>query len=97
MISPENLGLPTIKAETILGGKTVEDSAKIFESILKGKGSKEQNAVVLANAAAALVTADQNMDFESALAKAEDALLGGKALRVFHALVNPKTSVSFSN
>lgn len=97
MISPENLGLPTIKSEKILGGKTVEDSAKIFESILKGGGSNEQNAVVLANAAAALVTADQNLDFETALQKAEDSLLGGKALRVFHALVNPKISVSFSN
>jgi anthranilate phosphoribosyltransferase len=97
LISPESLGLATIRSETINGGKTVEDSAKIFESILKGKGTKEQNDVVLANAAAALITAEQNMGFESALAKAEESLLSGQALRVFHALVNPKTSVSFSN
>jgi anthranilate phosphoribosyltransferase len=97
LLSPENLGLSTISSEAIAGGNTVEESARIFESILKGKGTAEQNAVVLANAAAALVTADQNMDFESALAKAEKSLLSGDALRTFLALVNPKTSVSFSN
>jgi len=97
LLSPESLGLATINSETITGGKTVEASAGIFEAILKGKGTAEQNAVVLANAAAALVTADQNMDFEAAVAKAEKSLLSGEALRTFLALVNPKTSVSFSN
>jgi anthranilate phosphoribosyltransferase len=97
LLSPESLGLATINSETITGGKTVEASARIFEAILKGKGTAEQNAVVLANAAAALVTADQNMDFEAAVAKAEKSLLSGEALRTFLALVNPKTSVSFSN
>ncbi|MFD2203396.1 anthranilate phosphoribosyltransferase [Shivajiella indica] len=97
LISPESLGLTQISPEKILGGKTVEDSAKIFESILKGEGTKEQNAVVIANAAAALVTSDQNIDFETAISKAEESLLGGEALRVFQALVNPKTFVSFSN
>ncbi len=97
LLSPESIGLPKITPESILGGDTVEESARIFDSILKGKGTNSQNAVVLANAAAALVTADLELGFESALEKAKDSLYGGNALKVFNALVNPKTTVSFSN
>ncbi|NVJ86341.1 MAG: anthranilate phosphoribosyltransferase [Algoriphagus sp.] len=96
LYKPEQIGLSTLKASEIKGGATVEESAKIFESILKGKGTKAQNQVVLANSAAALVTADPSLSFENAVAKAEEVLLGGKALDVFNGLVNPKTSVSFN-
>jgi anthranilate phosphoribosyltransferase len=97
LYSPAGIGLEKISADSIRGGDTVQESAEIFDAILKGKGTPSQNAVVLANAAAALVTADPSLDFESALSKAEDSLLSGKALQVFTALVNPKTSISFSN
>jgi len=97
LFSPEAIGLPRIDAQSITGGETVEASAKIFEQILKGQGSKSQNAVVIANAAAALRTADKHLSFEAAIAKAETALLSGKALAVFKALINPQTKVSFAN
>jgi anthranilate phosphoribosyltransferase len=97
LLSPESIGLPKISPDSILGGETVEESARIFDNILKGKGTVPQNSVVLANAAAALVTADPELGFESALEKAKDSLYGGNALKVFNALVNPKTTVSFSN
>jgi anthranilate phosphoribosyltransferase len=97
LYSPESIGLPIIKAESITGGATVEASARIFEQILMGQGSKEQNAVVLANAAAALTTADKNLTFEQALEKAAVSLNSGKALAVFKALVNPKTKISIAN
>ena len=96
VLNPENIGLKTLKADSILGGATVEESAKIFENILKGKGTKSQNAVVLANSAAALVTAEEGLSFIDAVAKAEEVLLSGKALEVFEGLVNPKTSVSLA-
>ncbi|MCS5491662.1 anthranilate phosphoribosyltransferase [Algoriphagus limi] len=96
LYKPEQIGLATLKASEIKGGETIEESAKIFESILKGKGTKAQNQVVLANSAAALVTADPSLSFQEAVAKVEEVLLGGKALDVFNRLVNPKTSVSFN-
>lgn len=96
VLNPENIGLKTLKADSILGGTTIEESAKIFENILKGKGTKSQNAVVLANSAAALVTAEEGLSFVDAVAKAEEVLLSGKALEVFEGLVNPKTSVSLA-
>ena len=97
LYSPSSIGLEKIAATSIVGGDTVEDSARIFDSILNGKGTASQNAVVLANAAAALTTAMPKLGFENALAKAEDSLHSGKALKVFKTLVNPKTSISFAN
>ncbi|RAI90171.1 anthranilate phosphoribosyltransferase [Algoriphagus yeomjeoni] len=96
VLNPENIGLPRLNADSIKGGDTIQESAKIFESILKGQGTKSQNAVVLANSAAALVTAQEGLSFPDAVAKAEEVLLSGKALSVFEGLVNPKTSVSLA-
>ncbi|EAZ80668.1 anthranilate phosphoribosyltransferase [Algoriphagus machipongonensis] len=96
VLNPKDLGLQKLDATSIEGGKTIEESAKIFESILKGKGTKSQNSVVLANSAAALVTAQEGLSFPDAVAKAEEVLLSGKALDVFEGLVNPKTTVSLA-
>jgi anthranilate phosphoribosyltransferase len=96
LLSPENIGLQKLDAQSIAGGETIEDSAKIFENILKGKGTKSQNSVVIANSAAALVTARPNLDFPEAVFIAEESLLSGRALNVFNGLVNPKTTISFA-
>ncbi|PZX48865.1 anthranilate phosphoribosyltransferase [Algoriphagus chordae] len=96
VLKPENLGLQKLTAKSIKGGDTIQESARIFENILKGKGTKSQNSVVLANSAAALVTAQEGLSFPDAVAKAEEVLLSGKALAVFEGLVNPKTSISLA-
>lgn len=96
IISPSSLGISPLEAYSISGGTTVQESAKIFENILKGKGTDAQNAVVIANSAAALQTADQRLTFAEALEKAGDALKSGKALKVFKAFLTPRTSVSLS-
>jgi len=96
LLHPENIGLRRISAESIAGGNSIQESAKIFENVLKGKGTESQNSVVTANAAAALVTAREGLAFTDAVALAEEVLLSGKALRVFDGLVNPTTSVSLA-
>jgi len=96
VFSPKNLNLSTLTAASIKGGDTIQESAKIFENILKGKGTKSQNSVVYANSAAALITADPELSFQDAVAKAEEVLLTGKALEAFDGLVNPKTTVSLA-
>ncbi len=96
LFSPENIGLQKLDPKSIAGGETIEESAKIFEKILRAKGSKSQNAVVIANSAAALVTARQGLGFPEAVSIAEESLLSGKALNVFNGLVNPKTSISIA-
>ncbi|MFC3878841.1 anthranilate phosphoribosyltransferase [Algoriphagus namhaensis] len=93
---PENIGLSKLDAQSIVGGETIKESAQIFQSILNGKGTQSQNQVVIANSAAALFTADPSLTFQSAVEKAKESLLSGKAKKVFEKLVNPKTSVSFA-
>lgn len=96
LVSPSAINLPKISADLIKGGESIPESAQIFDSILKGKGSEAQNSVVIANAAAALHTADPSLSFVEAVDKARVSLLSGKALEKFNKLVNPKTSISFA-
>ncbi|NDE61471.1 MAG: anthranilate phosphoribosyltransferase, partial [Cyclobacteriaceae bacterium] len=85
-----------LSPEGILGGATIDESARIFEQVLRGEGSPAQNQVVIANAAAALLTAREGLGFEDAIELAKETLLTGKALRVFTGLIRPQTSVSLS-
>jgi anthranilate phosphoribosyltransferase len=74
--------------EDLKGGDTVESSAKIFMSVLEGKGTKQQNEVVIANAGMALYCGDQKGGIAAAMEKAKEALLSGKALTTFKKLIN---------
>ncbi|MDA9555373.1 anthranilate phosphoribosyltransferase [Pelobium sp.] len=84
----ESLGFEKIDAKTITGGSTVEESAKIFMSVLKGTGTVEQNNVVLCNAAMAIQTIHQQKPFADCYYEAESSLVSGKALASFRKLVD---------
>lgn len=96
LYGPTDINLPILEASSIQGGETIAESAAIFDNILKGKGTEAQNSVVIANAAAALHTADSSLSFTAAVDKAKESLLSGKALKKFNALVNPKKSISLA-
>ena len=66
----------------------MEDSAKIFLSILEGKGTIAQNSAVIANSGMALYCADQSSGLQSALLKAKDTLESGQALQAFKKLLD---------
>lgn len=78
--SAEELGFSNLYPESLYGGETKEQAAEIFKTILEGKGTPEQNAVVLANAAMALHNTHQYGDYNNCLALAKDSLYEGKAL-----------------
>ncbi|WP_421978554.1 anthranilate phosphoribosyltransferase [Roseivirga seohaensis] len=82
IVQPEDLGLTRIQPEAIFGGETVEESAKIFEKILKGEGTKAQNEVVIANSAMAL-QCGKGYNTDDAVGYARESLESGKALRAF--------------
>ena len=73
------LGKRIVSPEDISGGNSPEDAAKIFTRILKGEGTWAQNAVVLANAAIALHTTQQYLDYETCMNMAVESLESGKA------------------
>ncbi|WP_323758129.1 anthranilate phosphoribosyltransferase [Roseivirga sp.] len=87
IVQPEDLGLSRIQPEAIFGGETVEESAKIFEKILKGEGTKAQNEVVIANSAMAL-QCGKGYNTDDAVGYARESLESGKALKAFKKILD---------
>jgi anthranilate phosphoribosyltransferase len=88
IINPEDLGQKRIQQTEIFGGNSVTDAAKIFKTIIKGKGTEAQNNVVLTNAAFALTIVDESKPFETAFAEAKDSLFGLRAKQTLEKLVS---------
>lgn len=86
--TPEQLGKRAVTQESLVGGDTVEASAAIFSSILQGKGTWSQNAVVLANAAMGLYCTGKYEQYESAYAAAVESLDSGKAFQSLQKLIS---------
>ncbi|CAA0254429.1 anthranilate phosphoribosyltransferase [Tenacibaculum maritimum] len=86
-ISPADLGQKQILQSDIFGGDTVAEAAEIFMKIINGKGTNEQNNVVLTNTAFALKTFDKNKTFESTFEEAKDSLFGLKAKEALQKLI----------
>ena len=87
LITPEDLGFKNIAQSDLFGGSSVADAAKIFKSIIEGKGTEAQNNVVLTNAAFALKIVDENKSFQDTFAEAKESLFGLKAKRCLEKLV----------
>lgn len=87
IMTPEQLGKRTVSAVDLHGGKTVEEAAKIFSTILKGEGNWAQNAVVLANAAMALNCTGKYRSYDDAYHAAVESLESGKAYESLKKLI----------
>ena len=87
LITPEDLGLQQVLAAALFGGKSVGDAAKIFKTIIDGKGTAAQNNVVLTNAAFALQIVKEGRSFQEAFAMAKESLFGLKAKKCLEILV----------
>lgn len=85
ILSPDDFGVSHVKANAIVGGEDVADSAKIFMDILQGKGTQAQNNVVCANAGVAIATVD-GLSPKEGFEKAKESLLGGNGLRALKKL-----------
>ena len=89
IVKPGDFGLEKISAQEIHGGETIEEAARIFTDILKGKGTKAQNSVVYANSALALQAARKYDNLQDAAEAAREAVESGKAYGVFKRLLAP--------
>lgn len=88
IMTPVQLGKRMVEPESIYGGNTVEEAAKIFTKILKGEGSWAQNAVVLANAAMALHCTGSYKSYDESYMAAVESLESGKAAGVLKQLIS---------
>jgi len=84
-LSAKDFNVQTIRQESIFGGNTVKESAKIFMEIISGRGTEAQNNVVSANAGMAIATVNKVSPLEGFIL-AKEALLSGKALKVLQKL-----------
>jgi len=83
ILTPEELGFERLLPESLKGGSSVEDSARIFINILEGNGTPEQKQVAIANAGIALHCSRPEDDMATSMEKAKESLESGRALACF--------------
>ncbi|MFW6095199.1 MAG: anthranilate phosphoribosyltransferase [Bacteroidota bacterium] len=87
IVYPEELAESQYSAKDISGGPNVEESAKIFLNVLKGKGTRAQNEIAIANAALAIQVYYPEKSREECFEMARKSLFGKKALEKFKHLI----------
>jgi anthranilate phosphoribosyltransferase len=87
IVEPVDFGFNNLTYDQIKGGDSIEESAKIFMSVIEGKGTTAQNNAVVANAAMALFACDRKAGLSLAVQRANESLKSGKALNAFKSLI----------
>ncbi|NSW93258.1 MAG: anthranilate phosphoribosyltransferase [Bacteroidales bacterium] len=91
ILSPESLHFCRCNPADLHGGKSVNESAQIFISVLEGKGTRAQNDVVIVNSQLAIKCCRPSKPLDECRAIAEDSLFGGKALNSLKSLIEMQT------
>lgn len=84
---PRQLGLSVAPPDSLAGGATPEEAARIFDAVLRGEATPSQRDAVLANAAFGIHTVCPSKDIPTCLEEAKASLLSGKALKTFELFV----------
>ena len=87
-LTPEAIGKPRLQAQSLAGGDTVADAAKIFTDILKGEGTSAQVEVISANAGMAIHCIKPSQSLEDCMEEAKESLLSKRALEKFNLITN---------
>ncbi len=86
MLNASDLGLKPAEQSEIFGGNSVKEAAKIFKTIIGGKGTKAQNNVVCANAGLAIATV-KGISHLDGFHLAKESLKSGKAKSSLETLI----------
>lgn len=81
--SPEDIGFSTIEQSSLYSGDTIEKAAKIFDNVLEGKATQQQQNCVVANAAFAINTLEKRKTIEECIAIATETIKSGRAFDCF--------------
>jgi anthranilate phosphoribosyltransferase len=87
MMTPEEIGFNRNSYEQLSGGKTIEESAKIFTNVLQNDSTESQRNAVLANAGFAIYCASPAIGIADSINAAKESLESGKALKSFKKLI----------
>lgn len=88
IMSPIQLANCLVSPEQLYGGDSVEEASTIFLNILQNKGTMEQTAVVLSNAALALQLTEKYSSYQDAYEAAKESLESGKAMETMKKLIS---------
>jgi len=88
LLSPNAFAQDSLSQESIYGGSTVKEAAEVFLSVLDGKGTAAQNAVVYANSGMAISCARPELNLEDSIGLAKESLESGKAYQTFKTLIS---------
>jgi anthranilate phosphoribosyltransferase len=84
MFTPEQLGFETAEQEELSGGKTVAEASAIFDNVLADKATAAQKNCVIANAAFAINTLDNEVSIADAIKLARASIESGAAQHAFN-------------
>lgn len=87
MARPEDLGFTYIAPESIYGGATIKEAAKIFLNVLSNDATEEQKNVVIANSALAMNCYWHEKSLEDCLSWCRETIESKKALHLFKHLI----------
>ncbi len=88
IMQPDELGLQQYNPGELSGGVSVADAAKIFKSVLEGKGTQAQNEVVIANAGLGLKAYYPEKNILECVGLARESLESGKANSALNTLID---------
>ena len=86
--TPIEMGFNYVEQSDIFGGKTPEESCKIFDNVLENKATIAQKNVVIANAACGISIINPNLNISESVEQARESLESGKALEAFKKYVD---------
>lgn len=88
LLTPSKIGQQQQSARDLTGGSTIEAAAKIFSTVLEGKGSQAQNQVVCTNAGIAIQRFNPQKALEDCIQEAKESLISQKAYHNFKQLID---------
>lgn len=92
LVSAAELGLTTTTPAELAGGRTPQESARLFVDVLEGRATRAQRDVVTANAALAIGCLEPTFSFADALAAAQESLDSGRARQALRNLLTATQS-----
>ncbi len=88
LLRPTDVTSQIITQVSLYGGNDIAESTRLFKNILEGKGTVEQNIVVIANATLAIQCCYPEKSFSESMALATESLESGRANNVLQTLLS---------
>jgi anthranilate phosphoribosyltransferase len=87
LFKPSDIGLNIADTKDLEGGKTKEEAARIFDSVLENTSKIDHKEVVIANAAFAIQIMEPNKGIEECVAIAKESIESGAALNTLNKFI----------